>query len=84
MSTTKENVQALFDNLLRMDDEVKEINAAKKDAIEAFAHQFGVNPKAIKKAYTGYKDFLKDQAAFHEVDSDTDLLLEKIVDGGLN
>lgn len=83
MTANKENVQALFSRLTDLDDEVKHINGVKKDAIEDFAKEFGVNPKAVKKAYTGYKEFIKDNQTFHEVDGDTDLLLERIIDGGL-
>lgn len=82
MDVSKDKVIALFNDMLTLEERVKDINADKKDSIEAFAKAHGINPKAVKRAFADYKQFLKDQAEFHEIDGDTDQLVDKIVGEG--
>jgi hypothetical protein len=79
MSANREQYTELFDQLLTVEADIKELNGLKKEKIELFAEQFGMNKKAIKKAFASYKEFLKSESEFHEIDGDTDLILGELV-----
>lgn len=78
MGATKINWVTLFDGLEKLDDNAKEIRLDKKERIEAFAQQFGVNKKAVALNYKFWQMLQKDEADFHEVTGDTDAFLTAI------
>lgn len=76
---TKENYTTLFDSLLDLEDQKKELSGLIKEKIDLFGEQHGLTPKGIKKAYRDYKEFLKDAAKFHEADADAITIMDAIL-----
>lgn len=80
MSATKENYSTLFSALSDLEQEKKDIGADMKERITAFSSQFGLHPKAVKRAFSLWKELQKDAAEFHEVDGDTESIITAILE----
>lgn len=75
---TRENYIALFDNLLALEANKKELSESIKIAVEEFAEEHDLSKKGIKKALKEYKEVLKNEAEFNIVDSTADEILNTI------
>lgn len=74
-SATKENYTVLFDTIIELEDEKKTISQDIAERMKLFADQYGINPKALKKGFASFKEYRKDAGEFHEVDADTDTIM---------
>jgi hypothetical protein len=75
MSATKINYETLFNGLLKLEEDAREITGDKKERIEAFAKQYGVNKQSVALNFKLWKLKQKDEAEYHEVTGDTDAFL---------
>lgn len=75
MAVTKQEVDALFDDLSGYDDDKKTASDSFKLAIDTFANEHELAPKAIANAYKNWKEVQRDRAKFTLIDHEADTLL---------
>ncbi len=75
MAATKQEVDNLFDELQGYDDDKKTAAASFKLAIDTFADEHELTPKAIAAAYKNWKEVQRDLAKFSLLDHEADTLL---------
>ena len=76
MSATKEQYSTLFDAIIDLEEDKKEISLDIKERVERFASQYGLNKEAVKLNLKLYKMRLKDEANYHEVTGDTGAFMD--------
>ena len=83
---TKTNLDTLFQNIETFEESKKEATDNVKDAFESFATQYGEDKDkksyiaSLKDAYKKYKLLKKDRAKFVIIESETDQIIEKLME----
>jgi dihydropteroate synthase len=77
MDKTKFN--PLVDEIVRLKDQIKDINGDIKVAIEAFAKREGMTEKAVKKGVAEIIDFRKNKDEYILVDQEISAIVNSIV-----
>lgn len=71
--------QEFVSEIIRREEEIKNLRIEMKAAIDAFSHNNQLAPKGVKKAIADYKKYLKDRAEFTVVEHDSDKVFEAMV-----
>lgn len=85
MAVTRQQLNTLYEQLLDLDLQKKELSGRMKEAFELFAdnHNDSDNKKpyikALRKGYRNYKEIQKDRAEFILVESDADTITETLL-----
>lgn len=76
MAATRAQLTTLYEQIIDLEAQKKDLNDQIKEAIVTFAENNDVNAKALKKSYRNYKDAQKDRAEFLVVEAATDELTD--------
>lgn len=74
-------ILGLFEQLANREEEMRDIRAEMKDAIDQFCEEFdNFEPKVVREAYRFFKKLAKDKSEAMDVEIQREKLIELLVD----